>query len=145
MPALALFTAACGGAAENTDADTAVVTVAETPSTATASARGVYVSLPTDPPVTESPHYESARRGVEMVEIAAQLWADDTGNARCPTVQDLIDGRRMDPKKATDPWGTTWVVLCHEADFVVLSAGPDTKVNTKDDVSSEEASADRGK
>jgi hypothetical protein len=54
----------------------------------------------------------------------------------CPTVSQLIQGKHLDSASNTDdPWGQAYALVCTDDDVFVISAGPDKKKDTKDDVS----------
>ena len=53
----------------------------------------------------------------------------------CPTMSQL----RTDVPNIRDPWGSAYVVFCpHDDDVMVISAGPDRRYWTNDDVRSGE-------
>jgi general secretion pathway protein G len=72
----------------------------------------------------------------EVVGAAQQAMLDDPA---CPTIEDLVKRQalRTTPK---DPWGTPIELRCppeHDKDPVdVISAGPDKKPGTPDDINS---------
>ena len=72
----------------------------------------------------------------ELVGNAQQAMLDD---ATCPTIDELVKRGAL-RKTPVDPWGTPLVMRCpseHDKDPVdVISAGPDKKPDTEDDVNS---------
>jgi hypothetical protein len=63
------------------------------------------------------------------------------GHDRCPLdLRELVEVRNIDERDRTDPWGQNVLLVCAVASDgpipVVLSAGPDRKFGTFDDVSS---------
>jgi general secretion pathway protein G len=72
----------------------------------------------------------------EVMGAAQQAMLND---ATCPTLDDLLKNQALrDAPK--DPWGTVVVLRCpseHQKDSVdVISAGPDRKLDTPDDINS---------
>lgn len=60
---------------------------------------------------------------------------DDGGlEGGCPTMEALIAARKIDPRKADDPWGSKYRIVCEDGDVRVFSAGRDKRHQTPDDV-----------
>jgi general secretion pathway protein G len=88
------------------------------------------------------PEYKKARIkaaviGASTIKQAAQTYIeiDMVGGAdTCPTMQDLVAGRKIDRQKTDDPWGVPYVINCADGEIHVISAGNDRKIGTPDDV-----------
>ena len=53
-----------------------------------------------------------------------------------PSVQDLLDKQILSSSTTTtDPWGSPFAISCEGSEPSVISAGPDTELNTEDDIS----------
>lgn len=77
---------------------------------------------------------QSAQIGADVVKQATELYLNTDGDAStCPTVKDLAEAKKLDPKKTDDPWGRPYRISC-EDDIRVYSNGKDGKENTPDDV-----------
>ena len=77
-------------------------------------------------PRLERSRIDSARADVSAIRTAVQLYlAENKG--RCPTVNDLKEGRYLDKaKRTTDPWDKEFSINCIDGDDpVVFSLGPD--------------------
>jgi general secretion pathway protein G len=75
--------------------------------------------------------------GAGAIKEAAEMWREvDTGAeaGACPTVQDLIAARKLDPQKIDDPWGSQYRIRCDYGEIHVASPGHDRKQDTPDDV-----------
>jgi prepilin-type N-terminal cleavage/methylation domain-containing protein len=75
-------------------------------------------------------------------KLDAQLWRQQVGAWRmthpseeCPTVVRLRADKISDKQSNTlDPWGTQYSIVCEDDDVTVISAGPDKKIGTPDDI-----------
>ena len=67
-----------------------------------------------------------------VIVSAAQAWQTDKQG--CPTAEKLEAEHFLDPLRATDPWGSPYLIECGEDDFGIHSLGPDRRPNTQDDV-----------
>jgi general secretion pathway protein G len=77
-------------------------------------------------PRLERSRIETARTDVAAIRTAVQLYlAENKG--RCPSVDDLKEGRYLDKtKRTTDPWDKEFTINCVEGDDPeVFSLGPD--------------------
>lgn len=52
----------------------------------------------------------------------------------CPTVQDLVNARKLETTKADDVWGMPYRISCVDGDILVTSAGRDRAFDTPDDI-----------
>jgi general secretion pathway protein G len=55
-------------------------------------------------------------------------------NGECPTVEQLVAGKHLDPDNEKDPWGQRFGIACEGDDISVWSFGPDKQENTEDDI-----------
>ena len=70
-----------------------------------------------------------------MLRDAATTWQAVTRVATCPTVADLKRSMILDPGvTVTDTWGNSFQLQCSSVDVRVISAGPDRKRGSEDDV-----------
>jgi general secretion pathway protein G len=89
-----------------------------------------------------APEYKKAKIkaaaiGASTIKQAAQTYieVDMVGGAdTCPTIHDLVAGRRIDRQKTDDPWGVPYMIQCAGGEIHVVSAGNDRKLGTPDDV-----------
>jgi type II secretory pathway pseudopilin PulG len=66
--------------------------------------------------------------------VAGTSRMNNTGE-ECPTFAQLRAKKMIDGESnPNDPWGTPYVIICAEDDVVVISAGPDKKTGTADDI-----------
>jgi general secretion pathway protein G len=78
----------------------------------------------------------TAKSGALAMRRAVQDWQRMNNESTCPTVSQLIQGKHLDSASNTDdPWGQPYALVCTDDDVFVISAGPDKKKDTKDDVS----------
>jgi len=76
-----------------------------------------------------------AATGARTIRSAVKSWWVDHDPATCPDVDQLIgDGILDRDSPRTDPWGTPWRVECASHDATIVSAGPDRKPDTPDDI-----------
>lgn len=56
--------------------------------------------------------------------------------AQCPSIELLkYDGALKADQNTNDPWGMPYIVFCpHDDDVTVMSAGPDRRYGTADDI-----------
>ena len=86
------------------------------------------------------PRYRDAQKsgaetGARVSRAAVQNWQATNNESSCPTISQLVQEKHLDPGANTsDPWGSAYAVSCTEDDVVVVSAGPDKKKGTKDDI-----------
>lgn len=88
---------------------------------------------PAPGPLTRA-RIESTKALVEARRAAVELW-QATHSDLCPTHDDLVRDRVIDPQSAPDdPWGTRLQIVCTEEGIEVRSAGPDKELGTIDDI-----------
>lgn len=86
------------------------------------------------------PEYKKARIktavvGAGVIKQAAEVYRElESSSDACPTIQDLVNAKKIDGKKTEDPWGMTYKVKCEEGEIRVVSPGNDRKEGTPDDV-----------
>ncbi len=77
----------------------------------------------------------TAETGARVIRQAVQSWQAANNEIACPTVSQLVQEKQIDPGANTsDPWGTPYALTCTEDDVTVISAGPDKKKGTADDI-----------
>jgi hypothetical protein len=75
----------------------------------------------------------TARVGATELLRAAEMWRGTHNSGGCPTLEQLLQDKAIDPQsKLTDPWGTPYLITC-EDETIVTSLGPDKKPS-KDDI-----------
>jgi hypothetical protein len=68
------------------------------------------------------------------IRTTATLWMMNNP-AGCPTVDDLKASKDLDPTfNSKDPFGSPYTIQCGGDDITVVSAGPDQKLGSVDDV-----------
>lgn len=78
----------------------------------------------------------TAKTGAQVIRRAVQDWQRVNNESSCPTMSQLVQGKHLDSASNTDdPWGQAFVLACTDDDVFVMSAGPDKKKDTKDDIS----------
>ena len=135
---LSIAWAGCAGADDPPPAEVVVTA----PATSESAPRGD--QPPSAAPSAEQPapgpltraRIESTRALVEARRAAVELW-QATHSDLCPTHDDLVRDRVIDPQSAPDdPWGTRLQIVCTEEGIEVRSAGPDKELGTGDDIPS---------
>lgn len=85
-------------------------------------------------------HYDQTKdrvalSGAREVRKAVKLYWVATGDARCPSLQELTTAQFLDEDSPhRDPWGSPWRIDCDGARVSVHSAGRDRRHDTEDDV-----------
>jgi len=70
------------------------------------------------------------------IRAAVNRWRGLKGGSDCPTISQLVQDKEIDSaSKTDDAWGTPYKITCTEDDVIVVSAGPDKKEGTADDIS----------
>lgn len=81
-----------------------------------------------------------AKIDARTIHPVAEKYRVDHPSDSCPTVELLRDKKELSAaSKLTDPWDTPYKINCTEEDVIVLSAGPDKKEGTPDDIRIPEA------
>ncbi|MGC4089785.1 MAG: type II secretion system protein [Polyangiaceae bacterium] len=77
-----------------------------------------------------------AETGARVVRTAIQQWQAANSESTCPTISQLVQEKHLDPGQSTnDPWNQAYNFVCSDDEVTVISAGPDKKKGTKDDIS----------
>jgi len=77
-----------------------------------------------------------AETGARVVRTAIQQWQASNSESTCPTISQLVQEKNLDPGQSTnDPWAQPYTFVCSDDEVTVISAGPDKKKGTKDDIS----------
>jgi general secretion pathway protein G len=85
----------------------------------------------------------------DLANNAYGMWQRDFPDAQCPEkLEDLV--KYSNKKEVKDPWGTPYLMKCGEGlpegtSFGLVSAGPDRKENTPDDIRSWESKSQQQK
>jgi len=78
---------------------------------------------------------KQAETGARVVRTAVQQWQSGNNETSCPTISQLVQEKHLDPGQNTnDPWGGAYVLSCSDDEVTIVSAGPDKKKGTKDDI-----------
>ena len=78
---------------------------------------------------------EQARTDAQSVRSAVEMYLAQNPSAACPTVSQLVSERTLSAQtRASDPWENAFEITCSGEDIRVVSAGPDGRMNTEDDV-----------
>lgn len=86
---------------------------------------------------------DTAVLSAQTIRKAAELHQNIDGADGCPTVDDLVNSRKLEKGKTNDPWGSPYKISCQEGgDIRVISAGKDKKEGTNDDVRDDFTKAD---
>lgn len=86
-------------------------------------------------PALAEAKYDTAVLSAQTVRKAAELHLNIDGADGCPTVDDLVNSRKLEKGKTNDPWGTPFKIECKEGSEIrVSSPGKDKKEGTPDDV-----------
>jgi general secretion pathway protein G len=85
-------------------------------------------------PLFKESQVKAAVQGCGVVRQAAQLEIQMGGATECPSMQDLIASKKIEAKRADDPWGNAYKVECEGDEIGVVSPGRDHKLGTPDDV-----------
>jgi general secretion pathway protein G len=86
-------------------------------------------------PLYKESRIKIAVQGCQAVRNAAELYMNlDATSDACPTVQDLVQAKKLDGKRIEDPWGMPYAVHCAEGEIHAISSGNDRKVGTADDI-----------
>jgi general secretion pathway protein G len=85
---------------------------------------------------------KTSRESARVIRNAASLYRMDHTETDCPTIAVLTDAQVLDDAtKKTDAWDVPFLIECEEptgtrrqARITVVSAGPDKKMGTLDDI-----------
>lgn len=86
---------------------------------------------------------DTAVLSAQTIKKAAELYINIDGATNCPTVDDLVNAKKLEKGKTMDPWGSPYKIECKEGDEIrVISAGKDRKEGSADDVRDDFTKAD---
>lgn len=89
----------------------------------------------------KSAKVENAHVGAQTVRMAAEI-DRATGSDKCPSVADLVAGKKLDPNRTDDPWGNRYRVVCEGDDVHAVSVGRDGIEGTADDIRDDATASD---
>lgn len=76
-----------------------------------------------------------ATQAAKKILYAAGAYAAASAQAGCPTITELMEAHSLDDDaRVEDAWGNRYRIVCDAAGTRVVSAGPDGRSGTKDDV-----------
>jgi len=76
-----------------------------------------------------------ATQAAKKILHAADAYAAASASAGCPTITELIEAHRLDDDaRVEDAWGNRFRIACDAKGLRVLSAGPDGRLGTEDDL-----------
>ena len=94
-------------------------------------------------PYLKESRIKTAAMGCQTIRQAAELHQNlEGGGDSCPSVQDLVNGKRIDSRSTDDPWNRPYRIVCEGGDVHVYSNGNDGKENTPDDIRDDFRAAD---
>ncbi|MCC6648951.1 MAG: type II secretion system protein [Polyangiaceae bacterium] len=86
-------------------------------------------------PKFQEAQVKTSEQNARGIRDAVQRWRGLKGGTDCPTISQLVQDKEIDSaSKTDDAWGTAYKIQCTEDDVIVMSAGPDKKEGTKDDI-----------
>lgn len=78
---------------------------------------------------------KTAETSARTVRAATQNWQATENKETCPTIDELVASKHLDSASGSqDPWGNPFRLTCTADEVFVLSAGPDRKEGTNDDI-----------
>lgn len=78
---------------------------------------------------------KQAETGARVIRTAAQSWQASNAESSCPSMSQLIQDKQLDPAgNNNDPWGQPYTLSCSDDDITVISAGPDKRKGSTDDI-----------
>ena len=96
------------------------------------SAAGVTVAVL---PKFQEAQVKTTETNAREIRNAIQRWRGLKGGTDCPTISQLVQDKEIDSaSKVDDAWGSPFKIQCTEDDVIIMSAGPDKKEGTKDDI-----------
>ncbi|CAN5265317.1 N/A [soil metagenome] len=77
---------------------------------------------------------DNTRNSEKALHAVAEAWRANHGN-ECPTPQRLKDEKELSASSAIeDAWGMPYKIQCDDESTMILSAGPDKKEGSQDDI-----------
>jgi hypothetical protein len=98
-------------------------------------------AIPPPPPSNDAERRQLAIDQAQRIAFDYYaLWATRPQHTGCPTSLDAFApyAPANDTSWKSDPWGTTFTFSCSGTRLIVVSAGPDRKTGTADDISSKD-------
>jgi len=89
----------------------------------------------------KSAKIQNAKVGAGAVKMAAELQLATDG-AKCPTLKELVDGKKLDPNRTNDPWENPYRVMCEGDDVHAVSNGRDGVAGSPDDIRDDASEGD---
>jgi hypothetical protein len=68
------------------------------------------------------------------VAFAAYRYRETVDSGTCPTVDQLFDKKELGPDQRYDRWNSPFAITCSGARIDAISAGPDRRLGTRDDI-----------
>jgi general secretion pathway protein G len=85
---------------------------------------------------------DTTRNSARELRRAADMWRGLHASDQCPTIEVLRADKAIDTaSKVTDAWDDPFKIICEDDETTVVSAGPDKKEGTSDDIRVPEAVA----
>lgn len=76
-----------------------------------------------------------ATQAAKKILRAAGAYGASSAQAGCPTITELMEARQLEQGARTeDAWGNRFRIVCDAAETRVISAGPDGRMGTSDDL-----------
>jgi hypothetical protein len=76
-----------------------------------------------------------ATQAAKKILHAAGAYAAASAQTGCPTITELIEAHTLDGHaRVEDAWGNRFRIVCDASEPRVLSAGPDGRMGTRDDL-----------
>lgn len=86
-------------------------------------------------PKFQEAQVKTTEQNARGIRDATQQWRGLKEGTDCPTISQLVQDKEIDSaSKTDDAWGTAYKIQCTEDDATIMSAGPDKKEGTKDDI-----------
>lgn len=86
-------------------------------------------------PALAEAKYDTAVLSAKTIRTAAQQYIELDGAEGCPTVDDLVNARKIEKGKTNDPWNSPYKIQCLDGNEIrVTSPGKDKKDGTADDI-----------
>lgn len=84
----------------------------------------------------ERARIQTSRESARVIRGAVTTYRMDHGGEECPTIDLLVTSQQIDrASKTLDAWDKPFTIECDErGDATVVSAGPDKRVGTPDDI-----------
>lgn len=80
-------------------------------------------------------HIRTTTMDAATIRQAMVLFRVENPDATCPSMEDLVEGSYLDPSmRVGDAWDSPFRLSCDGRDLLVVSAGPDGKFGSNDDI-----------